>query len=103
MASADAFLNLAGDRVCRRCYYAERTRVQDQRVEASKHRLGVYDSFALWRHSLLGGMLFLLGGASLLGSIRNGAWGAAAWSAIVFVLGLAVVAIAVAAARRPKY
>jgi len=95
-------LNLAGQLVCRRCYYAEQTMVQDQRVAASDQQIGVFDAFHLGRRLLFGCLLLLIGGPALLGALRSGAFRAAGWSALLVALGVTVITLAIRAARRPK-
>ena len=102
IASTDSLLNQSGVVVCRRCYYAEQTKIQVQRVEESQQQLGLYDTFALGKRVIVGGLLLLLGGASLLGSIRSGQWQTAGWSALVFVLGATLLVVTINSVRRSK-
>ena len=102
IASTDALLNQSGLVVCRRCYYAEQTKLQAQRVEESRRQVGLYDVYALGKRVLIGGLLLLIGGASLLGSIRSGQWQTAGWSALVVVLGVVVLVAAINLVRHPK-
>jgi hypothetical protein len=102
IASADVWLNLQGEVVCRRCYYADQTKLQAQRVEESEQELGLYGTYMLAKRMLVGGTLLLLGGAALFGAIRGGAWRAAGWPALIFGLGAAVVTATLRRARRPK-
>lgn len=100
---ADSFLNLAGNLVCRPCYYAEQTKLQDQRVEESQQQeLGFFAAFRLGKRLLLGGICVLVSGCALLGALRSGDLRAAAWSALFFALGVAMVVISLRMARAPK-
>jgi hypothetical protein len=95
-------LNLKGEVVCRRCYYADQTKLQAQRVEESNQKLGLHGTYMLGKRMLVGGTLLLLGGAGSLGAIKAGAWREAGWPALFFALGAAVVAVTVRTARQPK-
>jgi hypothetical protein len=96
---ADAFMNLAGETVCRRCYYAEQTKLQRERVEESEKKLGVYGAFNLFKRLFAGGVLVLVGSAGLLGGLESGAWKVSAVTAAILALGVAVIAIALKGAR----
>jgi hypothetical protein len=95
-------LNLQGDLVCRRCYYADQTKLQAKRVEESKQQLGPYGTYMLGKRMLVGGTLLLIGGAAMLGAIRGGEWRAALWPALTFALGAVVVTVTIRTARQPK-
>jgi hypothetical protein len=102
LASTDALLNQSGVVVCRRCYYAEQTKLQAQRVEESQQQLGLYDAYAFGKRVIIGGLVLLVGGASLLGAIRSGEWQTAGWSALIVVVGVAVLVAAIDLVRHSK-
>jgi hypothetical protein len=96
ITAADSFLSLGGATVCRRCYYAEQTKIQARRAdESARNELGIYETKWIVKRLFVGGMLLVIGGFLCFGMLAGQHWkDAALWGAVA-AFGLAVIVVSV--------